>query len=244
MIEAHPLTEYIPERADQDALVMDIAQTGLREPVVLYEGQIIEGRVRYRAALEAGHPNPSTQDWVLLDSPLKDPLDWMVHRHTRTHELTELEKVNLVDRLLPYYSELPGKTEQRLNKATGLSVRKIRVLDWLHGTKAIAPVLAGEKDVLEAGRETGLVSQKHGVALGKSYGHGDKFDEAFTPPKRYLAAWKRKGYEFRHVNPKEATRRLSLIDSLAEELQAMRLDLEKRSVAATLSAPPERKVKQ
>lgn len=240
MKAAHPLTEYIPERADQDALSMLIAQAGALEPVYLYEGKVIEGRVRQRAAFEVG-VEPQYRDWVMLDEP--DPLEWMLKQHIAAHDPTELERLNLVAATLPYFRELAGKTEERLNRATGVSIRKIRVLDWLLGTDAIGPVLRGEKDVLDAGRETGLVSEKRGVALGKSYGHGDKFDEAIQPIKRYLAAWKRKGYEFRHINPREAERRLLLLDSVIAELQAARPDLEKRAVSLTYKAPPERRVR-
>ena len=240
MKAVHPLAEFIPERAHESALVMEIAQNGVREPVILYEGQILEGRVRARAAQQSD-TEPQFRDWVLFASG--DPLEWAIRHHIETYEPTELERINLIAQVLPYFRQLPGKTEERLNRATGVSIRKIRVLDWLHDTSALEPVLGGEKDILQAGREAGLVSEKRGLALGTNFGAGDKFDDAIQPIKRYLAAWKRKGYEFRHVNPKEASRRVSLIDSLIEELQAAKLDLQKRAVTATLSAPPERKRK-
>lgn len=240
MKQVHPLTEFIPERADQDALVMDIAQNGLRDRVVVYQNMVIEGRVRQRAAREAG-VDSHYRDWTLMGTKQKDPLEWMLFTHINTHNPNELERINLVAGALPYFRALRGKTEEWLNHATGVSIRKIRVVDWLYGTSALEPVLSGEKDILQAGREAGLVSEKRGLALGTNFGAGDKFDEAVQPIKRYLAAWKRKDYEFRHVNPKEAARRLSLIESLIEELQAAKPDLEKRAVTATLSAPVERK---
>ena len=125
----------------------------------------------------------------------------------------------------------------------GLAWNKIRALGWLDEAGALDPVLSGEKDVYEAARALGLAPDKRHLALGTSFGAGDKFDEATQPIVRYLKAWKRKGYEFRHVNPKEAQRRVLLIESLVEELQATLPDLKKRSVTATLSAPPERKKK-
>jgi hypothetical protein len=237
--DPHPLTQLIPVRTDQDALVIEIAQDGIQEPVYLYERKIIEGRVRYAACEELG-VEPPFRDWVLLGE--KDPLDWMVRRHIQTHELSELDKIRLTAAVVPFYREMKGQTNKLLYQAmNGLSWNKIRAINWLEEAGALDAVLSGEKDVFEAARSLGLASDKRGVALGKSYGAGDKFDESFLPAKRYLAAWKRKGYEFRHLNPKEATRRLSLIDSLAKELQAARSDLAKRAVAATLSAPPERR---
>lgn len=240
MKELHPLTKLIPERADQDSLAFNIAQSGVHMPVVLYEGMVIEGRVRQRACADVD-VQPQYKDWVLMADG--DVLDWMVRCHVESHNPNELELIQLTANALPHYREQAGSTHTRLSKATGLSIRKVRIIDWLQEAGALQPVLDGEKDVLEAGREIGLVSDKRNVALGQNYGAGDKFDEAMTPAKRYLAAWKRKGNEFRHLNPKEASRRLSLIDSLIADLEAIRPDLQKRSVSATYSAPPERKVK-
>ena len=244
MKEAHPLTELVPTRADRDELAFDIAQNGLRKPVLMYEGKILEGRVRYLAAQDVG-VEPRLRDWVLWTKGDKvDPLNWIVRKHVEAHHPGELELIKLTAAVLPYYRRLPGQTHRLLYEALGkrLSWNKIRTIDWLEEAGALDNVLSGEKGVFEAARSLGLASDKRGVALGKSYGAGDKFDEALQPIKRYLAAWKRKGYEFRHINPKEAQRRLSLIDQLIEELQAARPDLAKRSVVSTLSAPPERKV--
>lgn len=240
----HPLTYLIPMRADRDALAMDIAQSGgLKKPVLLYEGMILEGRVRCMAAGDVG-VEPQYKDWVLWTKGDKvDPLDWIVRKHVETHDLNELELIQLVCAVLPLYRDMTGQTDRMLYEAVDkqLAWNKIRQLNWLEQAGALEPVLKGEQTIAEAARKIGLASDTRDLALGKSYGAGDKFDLAIQPIKRYLAAWKRKGYEFRHVNPKEAQRRLLLIESVIEELQATRPDLERRAVTATLSAPPERK---
>lgn len=240
MTDVHPFTELIPERADQGALEALIAQDGFSEPVVLYEGKIIEGRVRYRAAVALG-VDPLSREWIPIGG--EEAIDWMVRKHVSSHELSEVDKIRLVAELLPTYKGLKGSTHKRVYDAVGLPWHQIRLVDWLQQAGALQPVLDGEQGIFEAARGLGLAGDKHLNAPGKGFGAGDKFDEATLPIKKYLAAWKRKGYEFRHVNPKEAQRRLSLIESLVEELQAAKADLEKRAVMSSYSAPPERKRK-
>jgi len=52
----HPIGGIFPlmGQPELDALAEDIRQHGLREPIWIYEGQILDGRNRYRACLAAG----------------------------------------------------------------------------------------------------------------------------------------------------------------------------------------------
>ena len=54
--ELHPLCVLFPRMvgADFDALVADIAANGLRRPITLHDGMILDGGNRYRACIEAG----------------------------------------------------------------------------------------------------------------------------------------------------------------------------------------------
>jgi ParB-like chromosome segregation protein Spo0J len=48
----HPLSNMFPRMSDEEfkALIEDIRTNGLRQPIVLYQGQILDGRHRYDAA--------------------------------------------------------------------------------------------------------------------------------------------------------------------------------------------------
>lgn len=79
----HPLAEIFPlmTGADFDALVHDIADYGQREPILLYDGQIIDGRNRYNACLELGLV-PETEEWQGDESELL-PLIISLNLHRR-----------------------------------------------------------------------------------------------------------------------------------------------------------------
>lgn len=54
--ELHPLCTLFPRvvGAEFDALVADVKANGLRQPIVLHDGMILDGGNRYRACVEAG----------------------------------------------------------------------------------------------------------------------------------------------------------------------------------------------
>jgi hypothetical protein len=59
-LEFHPLADLFPllEGADFEELVADVRAHGVREPVWIYDSQILDGRNRYLAAQVAGVPCP------------------------------------------------------------------------------------------------------------------------------------------------------------------------------------------
>lgn len=54
LIPFHPLSEIFPliDGAEFEALVRDICANGIREPIILHEGAVLDGRNRYRALME------------------------------------------------------------------------------------------------------------------------------------------------------------------------------------------------
>lgn len=114
-------------------------------------------------------------------------------------------------------------------------------------------VRAGELNVAQAARKAGysraaqgnstaeeldalaVDRTKDGKAKPIYYGQGDKWPEATAPLARYLKAWRGRDFEFKHVNWKEARKRLKVIDQLLADLTEARADLESRSHKAKLT---------
>lgn len=61
----------------------------------------------------------------------------------------------------------------------------------------------------------------------------DRFADAAEPFIRYLAAWEKQEFLFPHLNPKEAKRRLAVVEEMQRQLERVKEDLTMRSHVAT-----------
>ena len=63
-LRIHEAAGLIPAMSDEEyeSLKADIAAHGQREPLVVHEGRVLDGRHRYRACLELGL-EPKTVTW-------------------------------------------------------------------------------------------------------------------------------------------------------------------------------------
>lgn len=86
----HPYSEIFPllEGADFDELVADIKQHGLREPIYLYRGDILDGRNRYRACQKA---NAKLQTTTFMGDD-KAALAFVVSLNAKRRHLNESQR--------------------------------------------------------------------------------------------------------------------------------------------------------
>ena len=72
-LQFHPIADAFPliGGTEFDALVADIKANGVHEPIVLYEGKILDGSNRYRASAVAG------VDCPLREYPGNDPVGYV-----------------------------------------------------------------------------------------------------------------------------------------------------------------------
>jgi hypothetical protein len=91
----HPLANVFPllEGEEFDAFVADIQASGLCEAVWLYEGQILDGRNRYRACQRLG------RDCATRDYPGNDPLGFVLSMNLQRRHLDASQRAMIAARL-------------------------------------------------------------------------------------------------------------------------------------------------
>ncbi len=104
-LEFHPLANLFPLIEGQafDDLVADIRANGIREPIVLHEGKILDGRNRYRAGVAAGvldargkatsweHHRPTTRAFAISGFD-GDPLAFVLSLNLHRRHLTTSQR--------------------------------------------------------------------------------------------------------------------------------------------------------
>ncbi|MFW6300116.1 MAG: hypothetical protein ACOC20_04255 [Oceanicaulis sp.] len=91
----HPYADLFPwmeDKAYRD-LVEDVRKNGVIEPIVMYEGMILDGRNRYSAAREIGC------DYPFVEYQGDDPLGFVIAKNLARRHLTESQRASVAARL-------------------------------------------------------------------------------------------------------------------------------------------------
>ena len=93
-----------------ETLVADIRKNGQREPIVLYQGKILDGRNRYNACLVAGVGLKISKHED--DCPfIGDPAAYVISKNIHRRHLTAEQRRDLIARLL---KAAPEKSDRQI----------------------------------------------------------------------------------------------------------------------------------
>lgn len=95
-MQPHPAAEIFPlmSGADFDALVADIRENGQREPIIVHDGLILDGRNRHRACVELGL-TPGTMKWDRVGTPEA----YVISTNLRRRHLNESQRAMIAKKL-------------------------------------------------------------------------------------------------------------------------------------------------
>ena len=123
-MEFHEIANIFPllDGADLDALVADIKENGLLEPIVTHDGKIVDGRNRYLACELAG-VEPRFEEWKQNGVSL---ISWVIAKNLRRRHLTSSQGAVCAHEALPFFEaeakkrhdELSGSWAKNDNEAT------------------------------------------------------------------------------------------------------------------------------
>lgn len=133
--EPHPAAELFPMMPpDQyEAFKEDVRKNGFQQDIVLYKGQILDGRNRYKAAIELDMLDELPIAEMDDDTDI-DPFQWVISRNLHRRHLNESQRALVAAKLA-----------------------KLRVGDNQHSSEAVqicTPTIQQAADQLDVGRRT------------------------------------------------------------------------------------------
>ena len=156
--EFHPLASIFPliQGEEFNALVSNIRQHGLREPIVVYEGRILDGRNRYRACKAAGLEPTFTV------YQRDDPVSYVISLNLRRRHLNESQRAMVAARLATLgqgartdLAQICAKSQDEAAKLLNVSRRSVQ-----HATKVRDQGSPDLQRAVESGKVTVSLAAK------------------------------------------------------------------------------------
>jgi hypothetical protein len=174
--EAHPAASlFEPLDGDElSALVSDVGKHGLRLPIVLHEGKVLDGRNRYAACRLAG-VEPRFEEW----RGEGDPAEWVLSVNLHRRHLSESQRAMVGARFLEYQKartrereharktrtvenlpqSSPGKSRDKAGERVNVSGKSIEAAAKVYSSGAPELVRAVNKDRIAVSAAAGILDR-------------------------------------------------------------------------------------
>jgi hypothetical protein len=121
--ENHPLADMFPQLSDveQDKLTADIAKNGQLEPILIYEGKILDGRNRHKSCLALGK-TPKIEEYQ-GDSPLS----FVISKNVMRRHLNKSQLAMIAEKFATMQEGRPKKTTQNLGVSLAVAAKMFGV---------------------------------------------------------------------------------------------------------------------
>jgi ParB-like chromosome segregation protein Spo0J len=226
-LKFHPLADIFPlmEGAEFEALVADIKAHGLREPVVVFEDAILDGRNRYRACQSVG----IDPEFTIYTGD--DPVSYVVSLNMRRRHLDESQRAMVAAKLATLkdgqradrVEGMPiGRASDLLNVGERSVARARTVLD--HGTSELVHAVEDGNVSVSAAAEVAVLPESE---QGEVLASGDKAVKAKAKNLRAKRAKK-------SMRKKPAAIDVSVQEARSREIEAR--DREMKGLACRLIA--------
>ncbi len=125
---AHKLAKYFPvlEGEEFDLLVQDIKEHGQLEPIVLCDGEILDGMNRYNACLKLGI------DSIVEEYKGDDPLSYVISLNIRRRHLDTSQRAMLALEMLPEFereTKVGRPSSEEILRSKDLNIEKGQASD-------------------------------------------------------------------------------------------------------------------
>lgn len=165
----HPLAELFPlmEGEALNALVADIREHGVREPIVLLDGKVLDGRNRYLAARECGATLPTAE----FDGA--DPLAFVISLNLKRRHLNESQRAMVAAKIAKQpkganqHTEISAPSQARAAEMLNVSVDSIQFARRVEeqGVPELAAAVASGAVAVSAAAEVSKLAEPLQAAL-------------------------------------------------------------------------------
>src|SRR5262249_11490153 len=118
-LAAHELADLLPmiDGVNFENLKGDIAKNGILEPILLFEGRILDGRNRYRAAKAVGH-DFTAANFREFDGSYAEAEAYVFSTNFLRRQMTNAQKQEVIRKMIEKY---PSDSNRQIARRCGIS---------------------------------------------------------------------------------------------------------------------------